>query len=105
MHNRHYQCGLALVLTLGLITTISAAESKHGNHGQHHHPGEKKSGHDDHKRGHDTQRGQHDAKQGGHTHQHAKWEPPPADYASLRSDRWTNTEAIACGKTLFKTNC
>jgi mono/diheme cytochrome c family protein len=76
MFRRHYQYGLVCVLTLGLISTLLAAESKH-SHG-----------------GHD-----------GHTHRHAKWEPPPAPYASMHSDVWTNDDAIARGKKLFQAHC
>lgn len=83
MLKRPYQYGLALVLTLGLISTVPAGESKHGHHEKHDH-------HDDHN---------------GHPHRHAEWIPPPAQYASMRGDRWTNDEAIARGKKLFKTNC
>ena len=99
MFKRPYQYSLAVALILGFISTHSAAESKHGHHGKHDHHREQKSGHDDHRNGH------HDAKMGAHTHQHAKWELPPADYASMQSDQWTNADAIARGKTLFKTNC
>ncbi len=97
MLKRRYLSGLAFILSLGLISTLPAAESKHGHHGKHDHHDEKK-GHHDEKKG----------RQGGHagrTHRHAKWEPPPAKYASMHSDRWTNNGAIARGKKLFQTNC
>ena len=98
MFRQPYSYALAGMLTLGLISTLPAAEPKHGHRGKHdHHHGEKKDAYDDHKGHH----GGHD----GHTHRHAKWEPPPAEYTSMRSDRWTNDDAIARGKTLFQTHC
>lgn len=90
MFKRHDWYGLALVLTLGLMSALPAAASKHDEHGKHEHYNE--------------QPGHHD-KQPGHTHRHAKWETPPAEYAEMRSDRWNNDEAIARGKKLYQANC
>jgi mono/diheme cytochrome c family protein len=96
MLKRHYQYGLALMLTLGLMSTFPAAESKHGHDGKHDHHGEQKGGHGDQK-GYDGRQ--------GHAHRHAQWEPPPAAYADMRGDRWTDAAAASRGKTLFMTNC
>ncbi len=85
MFKRPYQYGLALVLTLGLASTLPAGESKDGKNHHHH-----------------TKKGHHD---GHHAHRHDKWEPPPAKYAEMRSDRWTNQDSIARGKKLFQANC
>jgi mono/diheme cytochrome c family protein len=90
MRNQYYWYGLALMLTLGLISTVPAGESKHGHHEKHNHQDDQNG----HHRGHDS-----------HTHRHAKWEPPPATYASMHGDRWTDNDAIARGQKLFKTNC
>lgn len=98
MFKRHYPSVLAVVLTLGFISSLPAAEPKHGQHGQHDYHDERKGHHHDEKEAH------HD-EQKGHTHRHAKWAPPPAAYASRRSDRWTNEAAIARGKKLYQTHC
>ena len=91
MFKRRYQYGLAVVLALGLISTMATANSKPGQHGKHDH--------------HDEKRGHHDDQPNQGTHRHPWWEPPPPKYASKRSTRWADAAAIARGKTLFQTNC
>jgi mono/diheme cytochrome c family protein len=49
--------------------------------------------------------GDHGHTMDGHHHQHDKWEPPPAEYASVRNTRWDDAAAIARGQQLFQTHC
>ena len=101
MLKRHYQYGLALVLTVGLISAVPAAESKHGHDGKHDHHGEQKGHHDDH-----PPQGKKDVSEDAHgTHRHPWWETPPPEYASKRSTRWTDAAAANRGKVLYMTNC
>jgi mono/diheme cytochrome c family protein len=102
MLKRPYPYGLALVLTVGLISTVPAAESKHGHDGKHdHHHGEHQGHHDDHP--HPGKK--HVAEDANGTHRHPWWETPPPEYASKRSTRWTDAAAASRGKALYMTNC
>lgn len=94
MVKRYYQYGLAVVLALGLISTMATADAKHGQHDDHPHKGKKAvatDARDDH--------GHHG------THRHLGWETPPPEYAGKRSTRWTDAAAITRGKPIFQTNC
>ncbi len=85
-----YQYGLALVVTLGILPAVPAAESNHNHSGKHKQYTGDSCGHDSHQ---------------GHMHRHPKWEPAPADYTSMKSNRWTDANAITRGEKLFQTNC
>src|SRR5688572_31070807 len=101
MLKRPYQYGLALVLTVGLISAVPAAESKHGHDGKHDHHGEHKGHHDDHP--HPGKK--HVSEDANGTHRHPWWETPPPEYASKRSTRWTDAAAASRGKALYMINC
>ena len=102
--NRHFlgYC-LIILLTSGMVVTLPAAENDDGHHA---HLSEDPHGkstqpeihpHDDaalHAEG--EQRG---------THAHPWWEPPPPEYASKRSTRWTDATASARGEQLYQTYC
>ena len=94
MLRHHYLPSLTFLLTLGLIATLVAAESRHDHPGKHNHHDDPNGHH--HKNKDDN--GEHD----GHTHRHAKWESPPTSYASKRSDLWTNDDAMAAAKRFIR---
>src|SRR5439155_7928529 len=83
----------ALIVSLLLVRGQIAADERPGKHT-----------HND-KAPHGTPAGDQEQTMGGHTHQHDKWEPPPAEYAGARSTRWDDAAAIARGQQLFQSNC
>ncbi len=38
-------------------------------------------------------------------HRHGTWATPPAEYASLRGNRWADLDAVKRGQELFRTHC
>ncbi len=86
--------GCALLLSSGATFIVMAGEdSGHGH---------------DSKTAHDAPApaaAAHGAAEGGATHAHQEWTAPPAEYASKKSNRWADIDAIARGKKSYDQYC
>jgi mono/diheme cytochrome c family protein len=94
MGDKTFALWLALCLSTLFVAMQVFADQRAGKH-QH-----------DHKESPEEKKGEHDHKENhAHHHQHAFWETPPDEYASVRSARWDDAGAIARGQQLFQTYC